>query len=90
MEAEYVALITTCCDLFPIMDLVREIGKHFGQPVQDKLCFHVRVHKDNVDTLLIGQLEPRRITPPPKHSRSNITGVVPNLSLAAWCSPKLS
>ncbi|KAL7554972.1 hypothetical protein ACHAWF_018568 [Thalassiosira exigua] len=67
MEAEYVALSTACRDLFPIMDLVKEIGQHFGLPVQDKSRFHVRVHEDNVGALLLGQLEPRRMTPRSKH-----------------------
>ncbi|KAL7527402.1 hypothetical protein ACHAWF_002161, partial [Thalassiosira exigua] len=57
IEVEYVVLSTAYCDLFPIMDLVQEIGKHFGLPVQDKSCFHVRVQEDNVSTLLLGQLE---------------------------------
>ncbi|KAL7536309.1 hypothetical protein ACHAWF_005428, partial [Thalassiosira exigua] len=67
MEAEYVALSTACRDLFPIMDLVKEIGQHFKLPVQDKSRFHVRVHEDNVGALLLGQLEPRRMTPRSKH-----------------------
>ncbi|KAL7519443.1 hypothetical protein ACHAWF_000238 [Thalassiosira exigua] len=32
MEAEYVALSTACRDLFPIMDLVKEIGETMASP----------------------------------------------------------
>ena len=33
MESEYITLSTSCKDLFPIMDLVREMGKCVGLPV---------------------------------------------------------
>ena len=67
MEAEYVALSSACKDLFPIIDLVKEIGPVFGLPVKDKTRFHVRIHEDNVGALLLGKLEPRRMTPRSKH-----------------------
>ena len=67
MESEYVALSTACKDLFPVMDLVKEIGTFFGLPIKDKARFHVRIHEDNVGALLLGQLEPRRMTPRSKH-----------------------
>ena len=67
MEAEYVALSTACKDLFPVMDLVQELGKFFDLPVKDKSRFHVRVHEDNVGALTLGQLEPRRMTLRSKH-----------------------
>ena len=67
MEAEYVALSSACKDLFSIMDLVQEIGKYFDLPVENKSRFHVRIHEDNVGALLLGQLEPRRMTPRSKH-----------------------
>ncbi|KAL7548588.1 hypothetical protein ACHAWF_011864 [Thalassiosira exigua] len=67
MEAEYVALSTACRDLFPVIDLVKEIGQHFGLPVNDRSSFHVRVHEDNIGALTLGQLEPRRMKPRSKH-----------------------
>ena len=67
MESEYVALSTACKDLFPIMDVVQGIGTFFDLPVKDKSRFHVRIHEVNVGALLLGQLEPRRITPRSKH-----------------------
>ena len=47
MESEYVALSTACKDLFPVMDLVKEIGTFFSLPIKDKARFHVRIHEDN-------------------------------------------
>ena len=67
IESEYVALSSTCKDLFPIMDLLKEIGPVFELPVNDKSRFHVRIHEDSVGALLLGQLEPRRMTPRLKH-----------------------
>ena len=37
MESEYVAMSSACKDLFPIMDLVKEIGPVFDLPVREKL-----------------------------------------------------
>ena len=61
------ALSTACKDLLPIMDLVKELGGAFGLPVKEKSRFHVRVHEDNVGSLLLGQLKPRQMTPRSKH-----------------------
>ncbi|KAL7523914.1 hypothetical protein ACHAWF_000747 [Thalassiosira exigua] len=92
MEVEYVALSTACRDLFSTMDLVKEIGQHFGLPVQDKSRFHVRVHEDNVGALLLGQLEPYCycMTPRSKHYAVKYHWFRSELEPAAWCSPKLS
>ena len=67
MESEYVALSQSCKDLFPIKDLVKEIGTFFDQPIKDKARFHVRIHEDNVGALTIGRLEPRRMNSRSKH-----------------------
>ncbi len=48
IEAEYVALSTSCEDLFPIIDLVRELGGCLGLPVMPNSNLHVRVHEENV------------------------------------------
>ena len=57
------ALSTACKDLFPIMDLMKELGGASGLPFKEKSRFHVRVHEDNVGALLLGQLESSRMTP---------------------------
>ena len=68
MESEYVALSTSCKDLFPLIDLVVELGGCFGLPVTDMANnLHVRVHEDNMGALTLGKLEPRRMTLRSKH-----------------------
>ncbi len=67
MEAEYVALSTLCRDLFPLIDVAKEICSTFSLNLPDKTNMHLTIHEDNVDTLMLGQLEPRRMTPRSKH-----------------------
>lgn len=67
MEAEYVALSTACKDLFPLLDLVKELSSACGLQVRKDTNLHVKVHEDNVGALTLGRLEPRRITPRSKH-----------------------
>ena len=69
MEAEYVALSTSCRDLFPIIDLTKEICSIFKMDIaiNNTADMHIRVHEDNVGALTLGKLEPRRTTPWSKH-----------------------
>ncbi len=71
MEAECVALSASCKDLFPIIDVTHEIcstfGSHFGLTLQNTTNMHVKIHEDNAGALLLGKLEPRRMTPRSKH-----------------------
>lgn len=67
MEAEYVALSTACKDLFPIQDMVKELGAALGFSLAKMTNFYVKVHEDNVGALTLGRLEPRRMTPRSKH-----------------------
>ena len=67
MEAEYVALSTSCKDLFPLLDLVTELVSSVGIPFSSSPRFHVRIHEDNLGALTLAGLEPRRMTPCSKH-----------------------
>lgn len=67
MEAEYVALSTACKDLFPLCDLVHELGGNLGIKVSDTANMHIKIHEDNVGALILGNLEPRRMTLRTKH-----------------------
>jgi hypothetical protein len=67
MESEYIALSTSCKELFPLIDLVKELGGCLGLDVSDTVNLHVRIHEDNVGALTLGKLEPRRMTPRSKH-----------------------
>ncbi len=70
MEAEYVALITSCRDLFPLIDVTEDIWLVFSL---DKHVFceharqHIKIHEENVGALTLSKLEPRRMTPRSKH-----------------------
>ncbi len=67
MKAEYVALSTSCRDLFPLIDVAKEICSAFLLNLPDKTNMHITIHEDNVGTLMLGQLEPQRMTPRSKH-----------------------
>jgi hypothetical protein len=67
MEAKYVALSTACKDLFPLLDLTRELADACGLTLFKDSNFHVKVHEDNVGALTLGKLEPRRMTTHSKH-----------------------
>eukprot|EP00804_Cyclotella_cryptica_P024840 CCRYP_001779-RA/>CCRYP_001779-RA protein AED:0.06 eAED:0.06 QI:0/0/0/1/0/0/3/0/1231 len=67
MEAEYVALSTSCKDLFPIVDLIRELGAAVGLDISSVTNMHIKIHEDNVGALTLASLEPQRMTPRSKH-----------------------
>eukprot|EP00804_Cyclotella_cryptica_P013417 CCRYP_005165-RG/>CCRYP_005165-RG protein AED:0.32 eAED:0.32 QI:0/-1/0/1/-1/1/1/0/434 len=67
MEAEYVALSTSCKDLFPIVDLIRELGAAVGLDISAVANMHIKIHEDNVGALTLASLEPQRMTPRSKH-----------------------
>ena len=67
MEAEYVAISTACRDLFPVVDLIRELCKASGMNDDFSSKIYIKIHEDNVGALRLGQLEPRRMTPRSKH-----------------------
>jgi hypothetical protein len=58
MEAEYDALSTSCCDLFPLIDVAKEISSVFLLNLPHKTNIHITIHEDNVGTLMLGQFEP--------------------------------
>ena len=71
MEAEYVALSASCKDLFPLIDITKEICSNFGPQfnlhLRDITNMHIKIHEDNAGALTLGKLEPRRMTPRSKH-----------------------
>ncbi len=61
MEAEYVALSTSCHDLFPLIDITKEICAKFDldeSNFNENAKLHIKINKDNVGALALGQLEP--------------------------------
>ena len=67
MEAEYVAMNLACRDLFPVVDVIRELSKAVSLGDDFDTQFHIKVHEDNVGALTLGHLEPHRMTPWSKH-----------------------
>jgi hypothetical protein len=67
MEAEYVLLSTSCRDLLPLIDLTKEICSALSLHLKDLIDIHIKVHGDNVRTLILGKLEPQLMTPCSKH-----------------------
>jgi hypothetical protein len=67
MEAENVALSKSCRDLFPLIDTTKELCKIFEIDLKKETDMHIKIHEDNVGTLIFGKLEPRQMTPPSKH-----------------------
>jgi hypothetical protein len=67
MEAEYVALSSSCRDLFPLIDITQEICSALLLNPPDTAQMHIKIHEGNVGALILGQLEPRRMTPGSKH-----------------------
>ena len=63
MESEYIALSTACKDLFPLIDLIQELGGCVGLDINKTTNLHTCICKDNVGVLTLGKLEPRRMMP---------------------------
>ena len=63
MEAEINALAHCCRELFPVMDMVEEIGKVAGLPMEDMTKRHVSLHEDNSGVLILAKTIPPQFTP---------------------------
>jgi hypothetical protein len=69
MEAEYVALSSLChCDLYSLIDITEEIFSALLLHPPDTAQMHIKIHEDNISTLILGQLEPQQTTPCSKPS----------------------
>jgi hypothetical protein len=58
MEAEYVALSTSCHDLFPLIDITKKLCTALQVEMQTKTQMHIQIHKDNIGALIFGKFEP--------------------------------
>ena len=58
---------TSCRDLYPLIDLVTDVGQRLGFDISNKAKFYIKVHEDNAGTLTLGKLEPCHMTPHSKH-----------------------
>ncbi len=66
MEAEIVALVHSCCKLFPIMDGVSIMGKAIGLPVGNT-TIQVSIHEDNAGALVLAKTLLPQFTSRSKH-----------------------
>ena len=67
MEAEIIALAHCCRELFPVVDIVKELGKVVGLATEDLVSMHVSVHEDNAGALVLAQTLPPQFTPRSKY-----------------------
>lgn len=51
MEAEVVAFLAQCRELFPIMDIVDQVGTALHLPRDDPCKMHFKVHENNAGAL---------------------------------------
>ena len=58
MEAEIIALANCCRELFPVVDIVLEIGKVVGLATEDMVSMPISIHKDNAGALVLAETIP--------------------------------
>ncbi len=63
MEAEIVALVHCCRELFPVCDIVKKVGKVVGLATDDLSLMHGLVHEDNAGALELAEKIPPEFTP---------------------------
>ena len=61
-EAEVNALSLCCRELFPLMDMVGEVGTAVGMATKDMTSMHVSVHEDNAGALILAETLPPQCT----------------------------
>ena len=67
MEAETVLLAMCCRELFPVIDLVEQVGSAVGLPPKERAKMHVTIHEDNAGALILAKTIPPQATPRSKH-----------------------
>ena len=63
METKINALAHSCKELFPIIDLVSDLGTVVGLPTEDLVSMHVSIHEDNAGALVLAETIPPQFTP---------------------------
>ena len=67
MDTDIVALAHCCRELFPVYDIVKEVGKIVGLATDDLSSMHVSVHEDNAGALVLAETIPPEFTPQSKY-----------------------
>ncbi len=73
IETEIIALVHSCCKVFPIMDGVSIMGKAVGFPVSNT-TIKVLNHKDNVGALVLAKISTLQFTSWSKHYHTILFG----------------
>ncbi len=55
MEAKYMACSSSCCNLLPLIDITKELSSNFDLQLQVNTNMHIKIHKDNVSALALGE-----------------------------------
>ena len=63
MEAEINALAHCCQELFPILDIVEEVGSAVGLSTEKMSTMHVSIHEDNAGALILAETISPQFTP---------------------------
>ncbi len=67
MEAEIIVLAHCCQELFPLMDIVSEVGNVVGLVTKDMILMHLLIHKDNAGILFLAETITPQLTPSSKY-----------------------
>ena len=67
MEAEYIALSTSCRELLPLRNLVKEIAIAVQVNVDEVATMKTNIWEDNMGALTLANMELPRMTPRSKH-----------------------
>jgi hypothetical protein len=67
MEVEIIALAHCCRELFPVVDIVLEVGKVVGLTTEDLVSLHVSIHEANAGALILAETIPPEFTPRSKY-----------------------
>ncbi len=65
-EAEIIALLMCCRDLFPIINMVESLTSQVNLPIGETTT-NLSVHEDNSGALVLAKTLPRKVTPHSKY-----------------------
>jgi hypothetical protein len=67
MEAEIIVLAHCSRELFPVIDIVKELGDVVGMETDKLVSMHVSIHEDNAGALVLAETIPPQFTPRSKY-----------------------
>jgi hypothetical protein len=67
MEAEIIELAHCCLKVFPVIDIVKELGVVVGMETDKLVSMHVSIHEDNAGALVLAETIPPQFTPRSKY-----------------------